>query len=1065
MLREDLSVRPARPRGAVALWAAFVSGIIVPTVAAAEGPNPIDFGRDVLPILSDNCFLCHGPDPGTRKADLRLDLKEGALREQDPIVVPGQSGESELVFRVTGEDPEERMPPPKSGRRLTAPQIETLKRWIDEGAPWGKHWAFETPRRPTPPSVRGQGWPRSPIDRFILSRLEAEGLGPRPEAEKAALIRRVTLDLTGLPPTPGEVEAFLSDGSPDAYEKVVDRLLASAHYGERMAMDWLDGARYADTNGFQNDFARSMWPWRDWVIDAFNRNQPFDRFVIDQVAGDLLPGATRDQRVATGFNRNNRTVTEGGSIEEEWRIENAVDRVETTTTVLLGLTMGCARCHDHKFDPVSQREFYQFLGFFNSLNEKGVYNETRGNVPPLVPVPSREDEERVRRFDADLASAREAVRVQEAALPEGQRHWEEERRQSQEISAEPLDWEARFELDGGLGLTGPEGPMGEGDYRGQGSPEWVDGPFGKALKLDGQNDSIVEARPPVDFERTGGFSYGGWVRPRGNGALLSRMDDAGGYRGFDLLIVNGKAEVHVVSVWPGDATKVISKEAIPSDSWSHVFVTYDGSSKAAGLRVHFDGRPVGLDVPNDKLSGTIVTDQPLRLGRRSTGSPLKGELSDVRLYRRPLTEAEVRAIADERVIQLARIPEEGRSSVQKDLLVRVFRDRFAPEFRKAQDELAKLGREKADYERGIPTVMVMEDRPTPRETFLLKRGRYDMPDADQKVEPGVPSCLPPLPSDAPRTRLGLARWLVSPENPLTPRVIANRFWQHHFGTGLVKTAENFGVQGEPPSHPDLLDWLASELVASGWDAKAMHRRLVTSATYRQSSKAPAPLLQRDPENRLLARGPRFRLPAEVVRDNALAIGGLLSHRVGGPSIKPYQPAGLWEELAGGAGEGPYVQDKGADLYRRSLYVYRKRTVPHPAMATFDAPSREVCQVKRARTNTPLQALELLNDVTYVEAARRLAQLMLTEGGPTPEARIAYAYRRAVARAPSGAELGVLMRGLGRYRETFGRDPESAAQLLKHGESPVPPGLDPAELAAYTAVAGILLNLDETITLE
>jgi hypothetical protein len=776
--------------------------VALASTKARSNPPAVRFSRDILPILSQNCFQCHGPDEKARKAKLRLDNRQGALR----VITPGNIAASELFRRISSDDPDERMPPAKTNRVLTGTQKDLLRRWLDEGAEWGKHWAYETPVRPALPHVNRRSWASNPIDHFILARLEKEGLSPSPETAREILIRRVCLDLTGLPPTPREVAAFLADHSPAAYEKLVDRLLASERYGERMALDWLDDARFADTNGYQNDFARTMWPWRDWAIAAYNRNLPYDRFVMEQLAGDMLPGATLQQKIATGFNRNNRTVTEAGSIDEEWRVENAVDRVETTATVFLGLTMGCARCHDHKYDPISQKEFYSFFGFFNSVNEKGVYTEQPGNVPPLVHLGAPEDERRLRQLTASLAAADKAAR----------------------------------------------------DYQ------------------------------------------------KGDAALFAR---------------------------------------------------------------------------------------------------------------------EARAAAD------------------------------------------KFRREKAELEKKIPSVMVMEDLPSPRATFVLKRGRYDMPDKNEKVEPGVPACLSPMPAGTPHNRLGLARWLVDPANPLTARVAVNRFWQRYFGTGLVKTTENFGLQGEPPSHPELLDWLAREFIRTGWDMKAMQKLIVMSAAYRQSSKATPELLQRDPENRLLARGARLRLPAEVLRDNALAVSGLLVEKVGGPSVRPYQPAGLWEELAGGAGEGPYVQDKGPGLYRRSLYIYRKRTVPHPTMATFDAPSREVCFVKRARTNTPLQALELLNDVTYVEAARHLAELMLTEGGATSEQQIAFAFRRATAKAPEATELRVLKRGLERYRRTFQNDPEKARQFIRQGDSPANDKLDSAELAAYSAVASVILNLDETITKE
>lgn len=788
-------------------FAPLIGALLILTehARAADKSVPIRFGRDILPILANHCFHCHGPDDKARKGKLRLDTREGALA----VVKPGKSADSEMVRRIHAAADDGLMPPPRANRWLSTEQKELLQRWIEQGASWGKHWAYEAPTRPELPTVKNSAWPRNAIDRFILARLDKEGLMPSPEAARETLIRRVTLDLTGLPPTPLEVDNFLADRSANAYEKVVDRLLASPHYGERMAMDWLDEARFADTNGYQNDFARTMWHWRDWVIEAFNRNQPFDRFVIDQIAGDLLPDATLAQRIATGFNRNNRTVTEGGSIDEEWRVENAVDRVETTATVFLGLTMGCGRCHDHKYDPISQREFYQFYAFFNSVNEKGVYTEQRGNVPPLIVVPSLPDEKLLRHINEQIRSE-----------------------------------------------------------------------------------------------------------------MLEKL-------------------------------------------------------------------------------------------------PRPGEMR-----------------------------EDPKTRMKKSL-----------------ERLQKLLQQKAEIEKRGATVMVMEDLKTPRETFVLKRGRYDMPDRNQKVEPGVPACMPPLPADAPRNRLGLARWLMSPTNPLTARVRVNLYWQHYFGSGLVKTAENFGLQSEPPSHPDLLDFLADEFVRSGWDVKAMQRLIVTSATYRQASHVTPALLQRDPHNRLLARGPRFRLPAEVVRDNALAISGLLVEKIGGPSIKPYQPAGLWEALAGGAGEGPYVQDKGPGLYRRSLYIYRKRTVPHPTMATFDAPSREVCQVKRPLTNTPLQALGLLNDLTYLEAARQLAQRMLTEGGRTPEERLTFAFRRATARQPSAAELQILIRGLQRHLHTYGSDREAALRLIRHGDSAVDARLDPGELAAYMAMAGVILNLDETITRE
>jgi hypothetical protein len=1074
-------VKLAGSRIGLSVIALAVGASICPGGGAPPAP-PVRFSRDVLPILSDNCFLCHGPDAKARKADLRLDTREGALA----VIEPGKAADSELIRRITADDESERMPPRKSNRTLTAQQKDILRRWVEQGAPWGKHWAYETPERPPVPQIRDPQFEiRNPIDAFVLAKLQAVGLTPSPEAPRETLIRRVFLDLTGLPPTPREVDDFLADRAPDAYERLVDRLLASERYGERMTLDWLDAARYADTNGYQNDFARSMWPWRDWVINAFNRNQPFDQFVVEQIAGDLLPGATLQQKIATGFNRNNRTVTEAGSIDEEWRVENNVDRVETTAFAFLGLTIGCCRCHDHKFDPISQNEFYQLYAFFNSVNEKGVYVETPGNVAPLVSLRTPEHERRLKEFDAAIAAADKAVRDIEKALPERQRRWEDEQR-SRAHPADPRDWAVRFVLNGDLLSQTADGRKVEAQYRGKDQPAWADEPLGKALKLDGKEYSFVDAGQAVSLERTQRFSYGGWVKPGGSGAILSKMDDTAGDRGFDLTLNKagdlslgkGHVVVHLIHHWPENALRVATREPLPTDAWSHVFATYDGSGKAAGVAIYVNGRRVPVDLKADTLTDTIATPKPLRLGNRAPDLGLTGELTDVRFYNRTLTDDEVHALAFQPLSQILEAAADRRVPAQQKLLDHVYRARYATEWSEAKRRAAQVHLEKAAYEKAIPSAMVMEDLPKPRPTYVLKRGQYDHPDKGQQVGPGVPKVMPPLPqpaacglADSPAkpqaapTRLDLARWLVDPANPLTARVTVNRFWQRYFGTGLVKTAEDFGVRGELPSHPELLDWLATEFIASGWDVKAMQRLIVTSATYRQSSKATPELLHKDPENRLLARGPRFRLPAEVVRDNALAVSGLLTEKVGGPSVKPYQPAGLWEELAGGLGEGAYVQDKGPNLYRRSLYVYRKRTVPHPAMATFDAPSREVCQVKRSRTNTPLQALELLNDVTYVEAARHLAERMLTECECEPEQRIAFAFRRATARTPTPAELSVLMRGLDRYRQKFQADPEGAKRFAHQGDSPVNEKLDPVELAAYQAVASIILNLDETITKE
>jgi hypothetical protein len=780
-------------------------------VAAA----PIDFDRQIRPLLANNCFGCHGPDDKARKAKLRLDRKKDAfkeLRDGGFAIVPGKAANSVLLERVQAEDPDERMPPPKTNKRLTAEQIALLRQWIDQGAPWAEHWAFVPPRRPALPQVVDRAWPRNAIDTFILARLEAEGLRPAPEADPSCLIRRVTLDLTGLPPTPAEVDGFVADHSPEAYDKVVDRLLASPHFGERLALDWLDAARFADTHGYHIDAGRDMTRWRDWVIDAFNSNMPFDRFTVAQIAGDLLPRATRAQKIASGFNRNHMINFEGGAIPAEYQNAYIVDRVNTTGTVWLGLTIACAQCHDHKYDPVTQQDYYRLYAFFNNVPENGL-DGAKGNAAPVLKAPTPRQEQ--------------ALATLDAAIKE------------------------------------------------------------------------LEQRP-------------GKLPP--------------------------------------------------------------------------------------------VLPLPLR------------------------------------------------------------------------DKLAQLRARRVEVEKQIPNTMVMQEMPQARDTFVLLRGEYDKKGA--KVSAGTPSALPPLPAGAPPNRLGLARWLVDPANPLTARVAVNRLWQMVFGTGMVKTAEDFGVQGEPPSHPELLDWLAVEFLhpsraplgsagQHAWDVKAMVRLIVTSATYRQSSAVTPALHARDPENRLLARAPRLRLQAEFLRDQALAVSGLLNPEIGGASVFPYQPAGLWQELAS-RGDSKnwsaqfFVQSHGKDLYRRTMYTFWKRTSPPPSLMTFDAPDRETCVVRRARTNTPLQALVLMNDPTYLEASRKLAERMMTQAA-TPDERIALAFRLATARRPSVQEIAVLRHVFDTQLLKYRQDAQAALKLLAIGEAPRDERLTPAELAAWTMVASVILNLDETVT--
>jgi hypothetical protein len=1009
------------------LMAAFAWACAAGTPARAA-PPAVDFRRDVLPILADHCFACHGPDAHARKASLRLDQAAGALRSQDPVIVPGRSAESEVVLRVTSDDPDEQMPPPRTGRKLSAVQIDCLKRWIDEGAFWGRHWAFDPPRAQVPPSSSDRTWPRNPIDAFVLAVLEAKGLKPAPEAPKRTLIRRVTLDLTGLPPTPAEVDAFLADGTPGAYERVVDRLLQSPRFGERMASRWLDAARYADTNGYQSDGERIMWRWRDWVIAAYDRNLPFDRFTIEQLAGDLLTGPTLEQLIATGFNRNHRGNAEGGIIPEEYAVEYVVDRVETTATVWLGLTVGCARCHDHKFDPITQREFYQLFAFFNNVPERGKAIKF-GNSPPLIKSPTPHQAEQLHALDGRLSAAEQCFRSLEPAVAAAQAGWE-----PTFTTAPPSDW------------TPTQGLVAR-------------------YSVDSDGERVVSVGDIGDFGFLDKFSCGAWVKPETGqgGIILSRIMEGARSEGYSLTIQDGTIGVNLVKRWLDDAIRVETERAITPGAWHHVMFTYDGTRLASGIKVYVDGVPERLKVLLDDLNQSFQTRAPFRIGGGG-GADLsfEGQIDDLRVYGRALEADEVALVAETAALSaIASIPAGQRTERQALKLRAAFLERAAPPgIGSAWQEILALRSERQALFESIPTTMIMRELDPPRPAHVLIRGVYDKP--GERVEPRVPASLPPLSRGQRPDRLALAQWLVDPANPLTARVTVNRLWQMLFGAGFVKTAEDFGVQGDRPSHPELLDWLALEFVRGGWDVKGLLRTIVTSATYRQSSQGSPELHRLDPENRFLARGPRFRLPAEMIRDQALAASGLLVERIGGPSVRPYQPAGLWKELTG---TEDYRPDTGPSLYRRSMYTFWKRTVAPPAMVTFDAAGRETCTVREVRTNTPLQALNLLNDVTFVEAARVLAERVLTEAGPSAEARLAHLMRLVIARPPSPLEQSVLIEALRVHQTRFDRDQDAARQLITIGAAPPCAAIEPRELAAYTAVGNLILNLDETITKE
>lgn len=1017
-------------------------GSLLAAAAMAAPAAAVDFNADIRPIFSDRCYACHGPDSATRMSALRLDSEEGAfqpLANGGFAIVRGEPERSEIIRRVASESAALRMPPAAFGHGpLSAAEIETLESWVAQGAPWSRHWAFEPVRRPGDTGVPADPWTGNPIDGFVLARLREAGVQPSERADPAQLLRRVTLDLTGLPPTPGEVRDFLADPSPSAYERVVERLLASPRFGERMAFRWLDAARYADTNGYQNDRPRDMWRWRDWVIDAFNANMPFDRFTVEQLAGDLLPQATLAQRIATGFNRNHRGNAENGTDPDEYQVEYAVDRVETTATVWLGLTLGCARCHDHKYDPITQKEFYQFYAYFNNVSDRGRYYKY-GNTPPLVHAPTREQAARLDALDSRIAELEAEVQRGEASVEKALR--------SERLPATIESWAHSDRL-----VARRTFDEAGNEPRGQ---------RGRAARLDGLRH--FNLGDVADFDFYDPFTLSAWVRPEApTGGVISRYQTTGP-KGYGLFLVEGNLQFRIDTSSISDRMRVETAEPIPLGRWTHVAAVYDGTRNTDGMRIYVNGRLASARMLVDESLNATRIDEPVRIGHGPEPEDrFQGLIDDARIYSRALGSAQIAVIAvAETPLQIAEIPRGKRTAAQRRKLRWAYLE-SAPGSAAATiwNDLRELRLDREDYLATLPTVMVMDERRNTRPTHVLFRGSFDAP--RDRVEPGLPSALPPIADGLPNNRLGLARWLTDPAHPLTARVTVNRFWQMIFGRGIVPTVEDFGSQGSPPTHPQLLDWLAAEFVASGWDVKHLLRTIVTSATYRQSSKARPDLLERDPENSLLARAPRARLPAESIRDQALAIAGLLSAETGGPSVKPYQPAGLWKELSNW---GAYQHDDGEALYKRSLYTYWKRTLGPPAMLAFDAAPRESCAVREVRTNTPIQALNLMNDPTYNEASRLYATRMLREGGASDRERLGYGFLLATARQPSADEAGILLGSLRRYRDRYETDPEDADRYLAIGEHRSNAAVAAPELAAYTAVASMLLNLDETITRE
>jgi hypothetical protein len=1058
-------------------------------VKGAESPG---FNRDIRPLLAKHCLACHGPDAAKRKGDLRLDDRDAAV--DTGAIVPGKAEDSELWRRLTSTDPDEVMPPPGKGESIPAAGIEAIRQWIDSGAKYERHWAFLAPHQPTIPSADELAdFPiRSPLDALVLESLKKRGQSPAPPAARERWIRRVAIDLTGLPPTPEEIAAFLADQSEGAYEAVVDRLLGSAAYGERMAVEWLDAARYGDTYGRHEDQDCVAWPWRDWVIRSINENMPYDQFVTRQLAGDLLPGATRDDRIATAFNRLHVMTNEAGSNPEEFRCEGVADRVKTTGAVLMGLTLECARCHDHKYDPVTMRDFYGMWAFFDNIDEMGAFTNLAKGVPgpsmAIFPDGGEEKHAALRKKIAEKEAARDA------SLPDADARyavWLKANRPPEIAPKKPAGWSKLWSWAVTprvpAGWTAPTDSYSFDDFEDRRkfanvvNPEHPAMAARNARKSKGFDGGValnfpvpytVELKGAGAFSRTDAFSIGVWVKLEESldeGVVIHRTRGAwdAGNRGYEITIENDRPVARLSYFWPGNAIGVRASEPIPIGEWTHLAMAYDGSSRAAGLKLYVNGSAEGTEVVADHLSrdfryhpewgdfdeeqvpdSKMVAHPELTLAGRFLGKLfLNGSIDQVEVYDRQLSGPEV-----------ARLAGMKREFSEKDWLPWYLRELDEP-WRIATAELNELRHAEDALVKDAVELMIMRERESKRPTHLLARGAFDQP--KEVVPPGVPASVLPYSADLPPNRLGLARWLFDPAHPLTARVQMNRLWQLFFGTGIVATTEDFGIQGELPSHPELLDWLALHFRDSGWDVKAMCRMIALSSTYRQDSlPRDAALLASDPDNRWLARGPRLRLSAEQLRDQALSVAGLLSQKSGGPSVRPYQPEGFWEE---GGTQHVYIKEQGEGLFRRSLYTFWRRTMPPPSLQVFDAPSREFCVVRRPRTSNPLQALTLLNDPLYVEAACLTAERLVSRH-PKPENdadRCREAFAQLTGRQPDARQLEALTGLLADTRARFSSDPASASAFRDSaGDGPVNTALSSVEVAATAAVVRALLSYDE-----
>lgn len=1069
------------------------------TVKADSLPKLVDYNIHVRPILSDKCFNCHGPDKNKREAGLRLDNADAYNKIDGHFaIVPKHPERSEAMARIFSDDSEKKMPLPSSNLSLTDLEKAIIAKWIKQGAVYKPHWAFIKPETLNIPVVKQKGWVKNPIDNFILSKIEKEGLKPSAAATKEKLARRLYIDLTGLPPTMAQIDSFLKDNTSKAYANLVDKLLSKPQYGERMTNEWMDVARYADSHGYQDDGESEMWPWRDWVIKAFNQNMPYDKFITWQMAGDLLPNATKEQILATGFHRNHMINAEGGIIDEEFRTEYVLDRVNTTGKAFLALTVECSRCHDHKYDPISQKEFYQMSAFFNQLEEPGKGNLYENSTGPTMLLTDEKTEEQ-------LKYIREKIKSQEQKLKDYAKNQSEKPKIGAQIDAEfnkNLVAYFNFETSKPKDSTIYNLVQKENSGKLSKTIRFEKGYKGNGLFIDGDERTDF-ANQMYNFERNEPFSASLFFKTpkyseKGFTLLANCAATYHGFRGYELLLIKNKIHVRITNSWPSNALQAVSVDSVSPKQWHHVAFSYDGSSRGEGINIFINGKKVKTEITHNNLFRTIKTHtvaedrnaletlekiekkRPLTLkevklkrqlgfraqyskphmfsigGRRDAGTPpfFDGLIDEVKVYSKALTEAEV--AADFTGKPLSEIIASNKYDTKT-----LYLDYFDAQWKQEMDNLKALRAHENNLILPLREIKVMQDKPQKRETFVLNRGNYDAP--TDKVEEGAIEAVLPY-SNYPKNRLGLAQWLTDKDNPLTARVVVNRYWQMIFGTGLVTTSADFGNQGNMPTHPELLDWLTLDFVNSGWDVKRLIKMMVMSATYQQTSAISKELLAIDPQNMLYARGSRYRYPYEVIRDNALVASGLINYKIGGESFKPYQPVGLWEEKTESPVNNYYEVSKAPEIYRRSMYIFLKRTSPHPAFSAFDGPERFACQVKRQSTNTPIQALTSLNDPQFMEAARVLAQNELATNTSMKQ-KIASIFQKIVTRKPTEKELAVLGMVYENEKSKFAKNPKKAEKILNSGLYPQNVKLSKTDVAALAMVAHTVMNLDEAVSRE